>query len=296
MKAAGEKMQAGIASGEGVKAVDPAALQNLLPASIAGWNRTSIEKPRRGRRGGFNGSNARAQFQAGDQSFSLSVTDMGVMGNIATLGGAVNASSSKQTATGYEKTEMQGGNMVSEEWDNQSKSGKYSVMVASRFAVEASGSAPTIDALKGAVAAVDLGQLQWDGQLSSRRARGEAHATRETSHGLGRAPERRARTSDITGFSASDVSTRVRSGSRAKVAPDGTPIRDAGRHLSMPLALPHCRARCSRDSRCRRARRAAPGCRRDRRSCRARCPSPSPGRAAAISPIGIAHSNSAYIT
>ena len=44
------------------------------------------------------------------------------MGNIATLGGAVNASSSKQTATGYEKTEMQGGNMVSEEWDNQSKS------------------------------------------------------------------------------------------------------------------------------------------------------------------------------
>ena len=76
------------------------------------------------------------------------------------LGGAVNASSSKQTATGYEKSEMQGGNMVSERWDNQSRSGSYSVMVASRFAVEAEGSAPSIDVLKGAVGAVNLGQVQ----------------------------------------------------------------------------------------------------------------------------------------
>jgi hypothetical protein len=159
IKAASEKMQAGLASGEGVKAVDPAALQNLLPASISGWNRTSVES-QGGGAGGINGSNARAQFQSGDQSFSLSVTDMGVMGNIATLGGAVNATSSKQTATGYEKTEMQGGNMVNEEWDNQSKSGSYSVMVASRFAVEAKGSAPSIDVLKSAVGAINLGQVQ----------------------------------------------------------------------------------------------------------------------------------------
>ena len=82
------------------------------------------------------------------------------MGAIATLGGAVNASSSKQTATGYEKTAMQGGNMVSEEWDNQARSGSYSVVVASRFAVEARGSAPSIDVLKGAVGAVDLGRVK----------------------------------------------------------------------------------------------------------------------------------------
>jgi hypothetical protein len=158
IKAATEKMQAGMANG-GTKAVDPAALQNLLPGSIAGWNRTSVENQGAGA-AGLNGSNAKAQFQAGDQSFNLSVTDMGAMGSIATLGGAVNASSSKQTATGYEKSEMQGGNMVNEEWDNQSKSGSYSVMVASRFAVEARGSAPNIDVLKSAVAAVNLGQVQ----------------------------------------------------------------------------------------------------------------------------------------
>ena len=46
-----------MASGEGAKAVDPAALQNLLPASIAGWNRTSVENQGAGA-AGLNGSNA----------------------------------------------------------------------------------------------------------------------------------------------------------------------------------------------------------------------------------------------
>jgi hypothetical protein len=160
MEAASKSMEASIKGGDGtVKAVDPTALQNLLPASFSGWNRTSIES-QGGGAAGINGSNARAEFQSGDQSFSLSVTDMGALGNLATLGGAVNASSNRQTATGYEKSEMQGGNMVSEKWDTQSKSGRYSVMVASRFAVEANGSAPNIDTLKSAVAAVNLGQLQ----------------------------------------------------------------------------------------------------------------------------------------
>jgi hypothetical protein len=160
LQAASKSMEASLKGGDGaVKAVDPTALQNLLPGSISGWNRTSVEN-QGGGAAGISGSNARAEFQSGDQSFSLSVTDIGVLGNIATLGGALNASSNKQTTTGYEKSEMQGGNMVEEKWDNQSKSGKYSVLVASRFSVEASGSAPSIDTLKSAVAAVNLGQLQ----------------------------------------------------------------------------------------------------------------------------------------
>jgi hypothetical protein len=160
IQAASSSMEASVKGGNGaVKAVDPGALQNLLPGSISGWNRTSVEN-QGGAAAGIGGSNARAEFQSGDQNFSLSVTDTGVLGNIATLGGALNASSNKQTTTGYEKSEMQGGNMVSEKWDNQSKSGSYSVLVASRFSVEASGSAPNIDTLKAAVASVNLGQLQ----------------------------------------------------------------------------------------------------------------------------------------
>jgi hypothetical protein len=160
IQAASSSMEASVKGGNGaVKTVDPGALQNLLPGSISGWNRTSVEN-QGGAAAGIGGSNARAEFQSGDQNFSLSVTDTGVLGNIATLGGALSTSSNKQTTTGYEKSEMQDGNRVEEKWDNQSKSGSYSVLVASRFAVEASGSAPSIDTLKSAVASVNLGQLQ----------------------------------------------------------------------------------------------------------------------------------------
>ena len=167
LAAAGARMEAAATSvnnaakgnGASAKAIDPNALQALLPGSLPGWNRTSIES-QSGGAAGIGGANARADYQAGDRNFSLSVTDMGVIGNLATLGGALNATTNKQTATGYEKSEMEDGNMVSEKWDNQSGSGSYTVMVASRFAIEAEGSAPNIDALKAAVTSVDLGRLQ----------------------------------------------------------------------------------------------------------------------------------------
>lgn len=161
MEVASKSMEASLKGGDGaVKVVDPTALQNMLPASFSGWNRTSIEN-QGGGAGGITGSNAEAQYQSGDQSFRLSVSDRGALGNaINVLGSQINASSNKQTSTGYEKSEMQGGNLVEEKWDNQSKSGSYSVTVASRFAIEASGSAPSIDTLKSAVASVNLGQLQ----------------------------------------------------------------------------------------------------------------------------------------
>jgi len=161
LQAATSSMEASVNGGNGaVKVVDPTALQNMLPASFSGWNRTSIES-QGGGAAGISGSNAEAEFQSGDQNFRLSVTDRGALGNaINVLGSQINSTSNKQTTTGYEKSEMQGGNLVEEKWDNQSKSGSYSVTVASRFAVEASGSAPSIDTLKSAVAAVNLGQLQ----------------------------------------------------------------------------------------------------------------------------------------
>lgn len=161
VQAAASSLEASLKGNNGtVKVADPSALQNMLPASFSGWNRTSIES-QGGGAGGISGSNAEAQFQAGDQSFRLSVSDRGALGNaVNVIGSQINATSNKQTATGYEKSEMQNGNLVEEEWDNQSKSGRYAVTVASRFVVEANGSAPSIDMLKSAVASVDLGQLQ----------------------------------------------------------------------------------------------------------------------------------------
>ena len=153
MKAATEKMQNGTAT-----AVPATALQAMLPASIGGFTRGDVET-QSGGVGGIAGSHAEGRYTSGDQSFNLSVTDMAAAGALASLGGAMNLQSSRQTATGYEKTEMVGGEMVSEKWNTESKSGSYGTMVASRFMVSADGAAPTIDTLKQAVASVDTGKL-----------------------------------------------------------------------------------------------------------------------------------------
>jgi hypothetical protein len=154
MEAAGNAMQ----SGQAPKTVPGQTLQDMLPGSIGGWNRTEIES-QSGGAAGISGSHAEARYASGDQSFRLSVTDTGALGSLATLGGALAAQSNKQTATGYEKAEVVNGRMTSEKWDNSSKSGSFGVMVGSRFMVEAEGDAPSIDTLKGAVASVDLAKL-----------------------------------------------------------------------------------------------------------------------------------------
>ncbi|WCM25472.1 YIP1 family protein [Sphingomonas sp. QA11] len=153
MKAATDKMQNGTAT-----PIAAAALQAMLPATIGGFARGDVES-QSGGVGGIAGSHAQGHYTSGDQSFDLSVTDMAAAGALASLGGAMNMQSSKQTATGYEKTAMVGGAMVTEKWDNQLKSGSYVTMVASRFMVSAEGAAPTVDTLKQAVASVDTGKL-----------------------------------------------------------------------------------------------------------------------------------------
>ena len=140
-------------------AVAPATLQAMLPGDVDGWKRTEIES-NGGAAAGIAGSNAQATYSSGDDSFTLSVTDSGALGPLATLGGAFTGQSSKQTETGYEKTETVNGRMVNEKWDNSDHSGSYGAMVASRFMVAAEGNAPSIDTLKHAVGSVDLGKLE----------------------------------------------------------------------------------------------------------------------------------------
>ena len=84
---------------------------------------------------------------------------MAAMGALASLGSAFNVQSSKTTATGYEKTGTVDGRMTTEEWDNGSRHGKFSTVVANRFLVEAEGNAASMDALKALVASIDGGKL-----------------------------------------------------------------------------------------------------------------------------------------
>jgi hypothetical protein len=142
-----------------VQAVPIDTLKGMLPANLpAGYVRGEVSGESGGA-GGIQGSSAQGVYKKGDAQITLTVTDASAAGALATLGGALNVNSEKQTPTGYEKVHMDGGRMVQEEWDNQAKSGKYSVMVGSRFVVEAEGQGADMNDLKGAVGAMPLDRL-----------------------------------------------------------------------------------------------------------------------------------------
>lgn len=154
MEAATQRMQ----SGQPAQVIAPDVLQGMLPAALGGLQRTAIESSSAGA-GGVGGSNAEARYGAGDNEIKLTITDMGAMGGLAALGGALNVQSSKQDGTRYEKMGKVDGRITTEKFDTATKSGTYSTIVSDRVMVEAEGNAPSIDVLKAAVTAVDLGKI-----------------------------------------------------------------------------------------------------------------------------------------
>ncbi len=139
--------------------IAPDVLQGLLPATVGGLARMSIETGSAGA-AGFAGSNAEARYGSGDSEFKLSITDMGAMGGLAALGGAFNVQSSKQTATEYERVGKVDGRMTTEKFDSERGRGTYSTLVGDRVMIEAEGRAASIDVLKAGVAAVDLAKVE----------------------------------------------------------------------------------------------------------------------------------------
>ncbi len=163
MKANASQMQAagnGATVNGAVKAVAPDMLKTLLPAALpAGYSRTDISSES-GSAGGMSSSHAEGTYTRGDSRITLEVSDMAAAGALTGLVGAFNVESSKQTANGYEKVGKVDGRLTTESYNNQAKSGKYSVIVANRFLVEANGSGVGMDDLKGAVSSIAAGQLE----------------------------------------------------------------------------------------------------------------------------------------
>jgi Yip1 domain len=162
LEEAGRKLEdsaAQMQNGQGKPALAPDVLQGLLPASLGGMARTSIESASMGA-AGVGGSNAEARYGSGDNEITLTVTDLGALGGLAAMGSALNVQSSKQDATSYEKIGKVDGRMTTEKYDSTSKHGEYGTLVGDRIMVQAEGTAPSIDAFKSAVAAVDLGKVE----------------------------------------------------------------------------------------------------------------------------------------
>jgi len=143
-----------------IKPVAADVLKGMLPASLAGGYTRGDVSAASGGAAGMSGSNAQANYAKGDSTIQVEITDLAAAGAFAGMASAFNVESSKETATGYEKVGKVNGRMTTEEYDRSSKHGKYGVLVADRFMVEADGSNVTIDDLKGAVAAVGPDRLE----------------------------------------------------------------------------------------------------------------------------------------
>jgi hypothetical protein len=142
-----------------INAIDPNVLKGLLPGSVAGAPRTEISAVSAGA-AGLGGSDAEATYQNGDAHITLKVADIAAAGGLAAMAGAINVNEDRETATGYEKVQTINGRMTKESYDNQDKSGEYSIMVAGRFVISADGSGVSMDQLKAAVAAVGPDRLE----------------------------------------------------------------------------------------------------------------------------------------
>jgi len=158
LRAAGQQAEAQMkAQREGgankVVLIDPERLKAMLPDSVAGAARTDVSATTASA-AGFGASNAQATYQNGGAQITLKVTDLGAAGSFAAMASAVSAHSEEHTANGYKKVSTEGGMLTTEKYDNQSRSGEYSIIVANRFSIEADGSGVDMGALKAAVAAV----------------------------------------------------------------------------------------------------------------------------------------------
>lgn len=145
--------QASAGSGT-VKTVDPSVLKTFLPDTVAGLPRTEVSDQTAGT-AGFGAANAEGVYSKGDSRITLTVTDLSAMGAMARMATAMGVQSDRETASGYEKVGNVNGRMTTEQWNRNSHSGKYGVLVANRFMIQAEGSGTSIDDLKAAVAAVN---------------------------------------------------------------------------------------------------------------------------------------------
>jgi len=158
--AMGKMMGAATGNDGDVQALATDQVKAFLPETLLGLKRTSSSAQRTNAMG-MQVTEAHADYGDGNgRSLALEVTDMGTAKGLMAMAGAMAPEEEKSTDHGYEKTYTAAGRLTHEAWDDQSKSGEYSVVVGQRFTVKANGSAGSIDDLKQAVASVDLGKLE----------------------------------------------------------------------------------------------------------------------------------------
>jgi hypothetical protein len=144
-----------------VEPVNFRTLKALLPKELPGMKRTSAEGSKTSAMG-VKVSQAEATYTNKDGgTIHIQIMDMGSMKDMVgmAMAGWAMAEYDRETDTGYERTLDYKGNKAMEEWDNEAKSGKISVLVANRFVVEVEGDGVDMRTIKAALDKIDLKKL-----------------------------------------------------------------------------------------------------------------------------------------
>jgi hypothetical protein len=135
----------------GNRKVDPVdfhALKDLLPGSLPGMQRVNAEGSSQAALG-MKSSEATATYQgtAGARA-EIKIADVSAVAGLMDAAGGIAQSVTSESDTGFERNATVAGQIAHEKYDNQSKHGELSVIVAKRFAVDVSGDAVDMSALE----------------------------------------------------------------------------------------------------------------------------------------------------
>ena len=162
MEAAMGALGTALSGGKGVDPVQLDALKPLLPDSVAGLPRTATSSDRSGIAGLMA---AKVGGEYGDnsgKSLRLEIVDTGGAAGLTALAGwaALGSVSEKENDSRIERMRKEGNRMVHEEISKTGGTNSYTVILADRFIVSGKGNGVDIDAVKKAVASLDLGKIE----------------------------------------------------------------------------------------------------------------------------------------
>lgn len=158
-KAAAAMLGTVLGGGKTVEPVDIEKLKPFVPETFAGLAKKSSRAEKAGAMG-IMVSKAEARYgdDAG-KSAELEVSDVGGAGGMLAFAGWAMVQGEKQDEYGSEKTGKVDGRLVHEKVRKDGRN-EYNVVLGERFVVTAKGNGVDINALKAAVAGLNLGQLE----------------------------------------------------------------------------------------------------------------------------------------
>jgi Yip1 domain len=160
MKVAMEGLGAVLGGGKRYEPLAIDALKPFVPDTFAGLPKTRSSAEKSGV-AGLMVSKAEASYRdGGGKSADLEITDTGGASGLLGFAGWVNLQGEKEDDSGFERTRKEGGRMVHEKASKQGGTNEFTVVLGDRFVVSARGRGVSLEELKGAVGALDVGKLE----------------------------------------------------------------------------------------------------------------------------------------